>query len=463
MISLVETVGYIYTGQAIAFSLCIIMVGQSDWHKAVWLISNVFGVIGVYFSATLGTPTGYFGITYPLYVIIAGLLKGLALGDGRITWRRNRTYLVLAVVSVGLVLISHVVPRNYHLLFISSGGMLAMAASAFRLVQSRYWRGSWAYNLMSFASVVGSMILFPRFLTAYPIGNEVQFYGSNHNQIVSVLAIIVLSFFMQVAFIGLLAKRETRQRVLAERRSTRAAERNRLAKAAEEDAARRSEERLGFLRMLTHEVRQPMNNAQAALQAIVMEMALPQATPAKLQSTVSKTQTVLDEIVLTLSNAIAGATLIERGAGASFKAVDVISVCELAILDCPVNEQHRIGFTRTENEIFLDCDPILMRLCLRNLLDNAVRYSPRGSAIDFRVIVDESSFGIKFSVTNELADDLSMHGNLFEKGKRSVDKIYEGYGVGLFIASETAKVHFGTLAYHQASPSVVTFDLFIPA
>lgn len=393
--------------------------------------------------------------------MIAGCLKGFALGDRHLTWRRNWSYSLLTGATLIIIVGAHALPPSYRVLSIAAAGICSMTSCVVRLLGSRYWRGSWAYAMMCVVSTTGSFIMLPRLVRAFPIGRETQFLGDSAHQLVTLLAIIVLSFFMQVAFIGLLANRETRRRILAERRTARAAERARQMQIAQIESDHRSSERLAFLRMLTHEVRQPMNNAQAALQAISMQISSPKGEG--IEGVIRRTQSVLDDIVLSLSNAITGATLIDRGAGANFKSIDVLTVCHLAILDAPPHEHQRIAFRHGEHELFLDCDPVLMRLCLRNLIDNAIKYSPRGSSVGFQVLIDDANFGIRFLVKNQLADPLSMQGNIFERGKRSVDKIHEGFGVGLFIARETAKLHFGTLTYYQSSPYDVTFDLFVPS
>ena len=177
---------------------------------------------------------------------------------------------------------------------------------------------------------------------------------------------------------------------------------------------------------------------------------------------VHRTERVLDEITLTLSNAITGATILERDGIVSLEPVEITGICRLAIMDCPTHEQHRIKFHHPDHEVFAHCDPVLLRLALRNLLDNAVKYSPHSSVVGFTVKYDEDDFGLCFTVHNKLAELNSLEGNIFERGKRGVDRVYEGHGLGLFVVSETARLHFGNLNYYQAAPDEVTFEIFLP-
>lgn len=463
MNSYVTTAGYIYIGQAVAFSLCILLVGVFDWRKAAWLSSNVFGVAGVYFATSnFVDPEGGVDQIASALVVLATCMKALALGDGRLLSRRSRVWTATIALSLLIMVGTCLVPSRYLLLGIAVSGLLSTVSCIGRLLSSRHWRGSPAYFMMLAALVPGVLAMAPRLLTAYPFGVEQRFLGQTPAQLAGTVGVIVISFFMQFSFIGLLSARVSRQRLRAERGRARAAERTRAMAVAKAETDRLAEERLGFVRMLTHQVRQPMNNAQAALQAVSIQLSSGNASPAIARQAVRRTQDVLDEIVLTLSNAIAGSTLIERGVGVNLQNVEIMAISQIAIFDCQLSEQHRIRFRCTESQLHLDCDPILLRLCLRNLLDNAVKYSPGNSPVTFQVVVDDEQFGIKFIVTNHLADPLCLHGNIFERGKPSVDKVEEGYGVGLFIVSETARIHRGSLSYYQIAPDLVSFEMFLP-
>lgn len=107
-------------------------------------------------------------------------------------------------------------------------------------------------------------------------------------------------------------------------------------------------------------------------------------------------------------------------------------------------------------------ETIVCRLALRNLLENAVKYSPADARIVFKVAIDEDSLSIQFSVTNNIIDLSMLNGDLFARNKRGADSRYGGDGLGLFIVNEVAKMHEGSLHYDIAGNDV-TFLLKIPA
>jgi signal transduction histidine kinase len=103
-----------------------------------------------------------------------------------------------------------------------------------------------------------------------------------------------------------------------------------------------------------------------------------------------------------------------------------------------------------------------LRQVLRNLLENAVKYSPAGEAVDVRaraengrvlVTVEDSGPGIP----------AGQHGLIFERfGRANVGLGKPGTGLGLFIARSIAEAHGGTLSVASAPGEGATFTLELP-
>ena len=108
-------------------------------------------------------------------------------------------------------------------------------------------------------------------------------------------------------------------------------------------------------------------------------------------------------------------------------------------------------------------DPSILRLVIRNLLENALKYSPSSTPILFEMVTDEEKLALAIRVTNTRNDKSTLSADIFERNKRGVDRLYEGSGLGLHIVRAVADLHHGDIAYHLVHGNQVAFELTIPA
>jgi len=262
---------------------------------------------------------------------------------------------------------------------------------------------------------------------------------------------------------GLTIARQIRENNFKLRKSFRIQQAVNQSRANEKASAALAEERSHLLKMLTHEVRQPLNTAQATLDTISQQLRRGQTKPENIQQTVLKAQSTINAIVLSISNSILGATLITQGRPSQLRSIDLCDVCQLALFDLDPSQRGRIQQQFEQSVIYADADPIVLRLAIRNLLENALKYSPSGTPILFELVIDEAKLAVVMRVTNKLHDQSTLSDDIFERHKRGVDRLYEGSGLGLYIVRAVAELHNGDIAYHLLSNDHVAFELSIPA
>ena len=175
-----------------------------------------------------------------------------------------------------------------------------------------------------------------------------------------------------------------------------------------------------------------------------------------------RAQAVLDGINLSISNAILVLPLLEKNNPAATRYMNAYDVTTLAKFDCPVDLQDRIKLGSGGTDIFADIDPILVRIALRNLLDNALKYAPALSEIQLDIVQREDRFGTSITVTNKLNGPNVLSEDIFMQGVRGAGTNAEGSGLGLFLVRKVAEAHFGTISYAIHGQKTVTFDLFFP-
>lgn len=100
-------------------------------------------------------------------------------------------------------------------------------------------------------------------------------------------------------------------------------------------------------------------------------------------------------------------------------------------------------------EITLDGNADLLRILLRNLIDNAIRYTPIGGHVAVRIC--EKTAGVELTITdNGPGVPVEERGRLFERFYRLSGQETEGSGLGLSIAARIASLHNATIELSDA-------------
>ena len=142
-------------------------------------------------------------------------------------------------------------------------------------------------------------------------------------------------------------------------------------------------------------------------------------------------------------------------AGARPQPVDLAEVARLAISDVVAAAQARridIGIAHADAEAVVDGQPEALRMLLRNLIDNAVKYTPEEGRVDVGIAAVGSAV--------ELSVDDSGPGLPEKERERVLDRFYRsgepqapGSGLGLAIVKSIADLH-GAAVVLAASPSL---------
>ncbi len=109
----------------------------------------------------------------------------------------------------------------------------------------------------------------------------------------------------------------------------------------------------------------------------------------------------------------------------------------------------------------VDADRDLLALALRQLLDNAIKYSPAGSTIEVRA-ADADAVEIAVRNTGSSISEREQ-ARIFERFYRGQEaRQVPGSGMGLAIVQQIARAHGGTLAVTSGTDAGTTFTLTIP-
>jgi PAS domain S-box-containing protein len=239
---------------------------------------------------------------------------------------------------------------------------------------------------------------------------------------------------------------ERRQRDDALARLERAsAERERLIE--ELTSANRAKDE--FLAMLGHELRNPLSPIVTALQLMRMRGETgAMHERAIIERQVEHLVRLVDDL-MDVARATRGQIELksERGALARplAKAVEMAG---------PLLEQrgHRLS-VEVEEGLEWEGDPMRLAQVVSNLLTNAARYTDNGGAITLSARSDGAGWlriGVLDNGIGLAPEMLPQVFGLFFQGKRSVDRVEGGLGIGLALVKNIVELHGGTVEAHSA-------------
>lgn len=461
MLNIAQMFG-IYVGQSASLIIALIIFQKTEKVK-YWVIADIIGMVGVTLIMLKGFHGNFNNTSSATLNLISNCIRTLGLSERRIWTKRNRFALAFVIASLALVgLYQPLLDTDFRSLMISSSAICAAAAGFLFTYCNREWKSLPGRYALLAAYAAGGGVYLVQLVHSYPLGSQTRLISNTQTQLATLASLLVLSFLLHMAFINLSLDRSALLERQRQRKDARIKERNQVLALSNRQIGRLAGERLNLIKMMTHEVRQPLNNAQAALQAVMSGMNAASSDPGQARQAAVRVQLILDEVTLALSNSIVAASIIEWRKNPTVMPLGANDMLALAAKDCPSSEVDRLVIAAPEDEIFISADPVLIRLALRNLLSNALKYSPPNSPVHVRILIDEERYGVAFQCTNTVDDARLLQGDLLLRGKRGMDNSYEGHGLGLFMVNETARIHHGELTYWQSSPDAVTFELMLP-
>jgi two-component system sensor histidine kinase KdpD len=227
---------------------------------------------------------------------------------------------------------------------------------------------------------------------------------------------------------------------------------------ARAEAARESSElRATVLDALAHDFKTPLTSLKAASSDLLERLSADAAN--------RELALIIDEDVDRLGALVTDAVdmlRIDAGRFAVHRARHTLA----AIVDDSVSRlQHRLDGHRITAQIpadlTVDVDRHLLALALRQLLDNAIKYSPPTSAITITATVNGIA---RIDVHNsESLIPESEQGRIFDRFYRGTDSAQmPGSGMGLAIVLRIAEAHGGTVRVASERTAGTTFTLELP-
>jgi PAS domain S-box-containing protein len=220
-------------------------------------------------------------------------------------------------------------------------------------------------------------------------------------------------------------------------------------------------ERSEMLDVLAHEVRQPLNNASAALQSAAASLAGRGERQA--QERLTRAQAVLGTVLAGVDNTLAAASLLAGGGRVAREDADIDTLIAVSIADLPREQRDRVVVHRHTATRTALMDMSLLRLALRNLLSNALKYAPGSSPVTLHVMDFDEPPALQFEVADAGPGiPRELLPRLFTRGARGSGGTESTHGLGLYIVRRVMDMHGGSAELLRTGPLGTVMRLTLP-
>ncbi|MBU7582862.1 MAG: HAMP domain-containing histidine kinase [Nostoc sp. TH1S01] len=231
-----------------------------------------------------------------------------------------------------------------------------------------------------------------------------------------------------------------------------------------EESKQLSELRSQFLSMLSHQLRTPLNVvsfSNSLLQRHINEWTSEKTRPLldRIQTAVEQLSKMLDDILLF---AKAEAAKLHFDA----KPLNLVQFChEIVAQIHTCNSQNRVNFVSQGCCFTSFIDKKLLEPMLKNLLDNAIKYSPSGAVVDLKLLCEPEK--VIFQVTDRgIGIPVADQQRLFEpfyRGSNIANLPIQGTGLGLSIVKTLVDLHGGHIDVKSKVGVGTTFTIMLPS
>ena len=222
-----------------------------------------------------------------------------------------------------------------------------------------------------------------------------------------------------------------------------------------------AQQQQNFMMAITHELKTPIAITKLNLETLLKRKLETTQQERLLQNTVQEANRLN-----ALCNNMLLASQMEAG-GTSFtkEEVNLSSLVDDCVKDFITRFPQRNFYPYLPNDVYITGDMLLLQMAVNNLLDNAIKYSPKDSVI--KINLDQRDKQVFLTITDEgRGIEDSEKKKVFDKFYRIGNKATreaKGTGLGLFLTKKIVQQHKAKIFVTDNQPSGSNFTIIFRA
>lgn len=197
-----------------------------------------------------------------------------------------------------------------------------------------------------------------------------------------------------------------------------------------------------FTSLASHELRTPVAVVKLAIQNTLNEH-----DPEKRQQLLLEAEQGVDRAGRLINQILTLARLEQDSHGFELRRLDLVEICReeiAALVPLALQKYQNLSLECEQDHVVLDAIPQLLPLLARNLVDNAIKYTPEKGSICVRIRQNNTD------ITLEVADsgagvDEQFYTRLFDRFYRVNPNQGTGSGLGLALVKRVVDLHHATI------------------
>ena len=219
-------------------------------------------------------------------------------------------------------------------------------------------------------------------------------------------------------------------------------------------------EQQNFMMALTHELKTPIAVAKLNLETL-QKRKLDEAQQQRLiQTTLQET----NRLNALCNNMLLSSQIESAGYHITNEEINFSELLKNCVEDFITRFPQRSIRSQIKEGLFANGDWLLLQMAINNLIDNAIKYSPKETAIS--ILLTEENNNIQLQVKDEgkgiAADEKNKIFNKFYRIGNAATKSAKGTGLGLYLTKRIVLQHKANISVTDNQPAGAIFTITLP-